>query len=138
MATVLESSRSIGELSSMEGVTFRFSSASIVGNLGAPVEEWAVGGTALTSLMDIERRHGPVPKLIMPALVSLSNFKTKSKSCTVALGVPGPSYLNTWSWGKFKHVIKKAMVELQGPIQFNGPASNNINLTLLLELGVQA
>lgn len=29
-----------------------------VGNLGAPVEEWTVGGTALTSLMDVERRHG--------------------------------------------------------------------------------
>lgn len=29
-----------------------------VGNLCAPVEEWIVGGTALTSLMDVERRHG--------------------------------------------------------------------------------
>ena len=29
-----------------------------VGNLAAPVEEWTVGGTALTSLMDVERRHG--------------------------------------------------------------------------------
>ncbi|KAF5196211.1 hypothetical protein FRX31_014202, partial [Thalictrum thalictroides] len=28
-----------------------------VGNLGAPVEEWTIGGTALTSLMDVERRH---------------------------------------------------------------------------------
>ncbi|KAL2664260.1 hypothetical protein AAZV13_02G148300 [Glycine max] len=31
---------------------------SSVGNLCAPVEEWIVGGTALTSLMDVERRHG--------------------------------------------------------------------------------
>uniref|UniRef100_A0A7N0ZVF2 Uncharacterized protein n=1 Tax=Kalanchoe fedtschenkoi TaxID=63787 RepID=A0A7N0ZVF2_KALFE len=31
---------------------------SSVGNLGAHVEEWTVGGTALTSLMDVERRHG--------------------------------------------------------------------------------
>ncbi|KAI3722211.1 hypothetical protein L2E82_33241 [Cichorium intybus] len=31
---------------------------SSVGNLGAPVEDWTVGGTALTSLMDVERRHG--------------------------------------------------------------------------------
>lgn len=31
-----------------------------VGNLAAPVEEWTVGGTALTSLMDVERRHGIV------------------------------------------------------------------------------
>jgi len=29
-----------------------------VGNLAAPVEEWTVGGTALTALMDVERRHG--------------------------------------------------------------------------------
>lgn len=29
-----------------------------VGNLGAPVEDWTVGGTALTALMDVERRHG--------------------------------------------------------------------------------
>ncbi|CAA0826499.1 Pyrophosphate--fructose 6-phosphate 1-phosphotransferase subunit beta 1 [Striga hermonthica] len=47
---------------------------SSVGNLAAPVSEWTVGGTALTSLMDVERRHG-----------------------------------------KFKPVIKKAMVELKGP-----------------------
>ncbi|KAK6917798.1 Phosphofructokinase domain [Dillenia turbinata] len=70
---------------------------SSVGNLAAPVEEWSVGGTALTSLMDVERRHG-----------------------------------------KFKPVIKKAMVELEGPIQFLGPASNAVNHTLLLELGAQA
>lgn len=31
-----------------------------VGNLAAPVEEWTVGGTALTALMDVERRHGIV------------------------------------------------------------------------------
>lgn len=29
-----------------------------MGNLAAPVEEWTVGGTALTALMDVERRHG--------------------------------------------------------------------------------
>lgn len=29
-----------------------------MGNLAAPVAEWTVGGTALTSLMDVERRHG--------------------------------------------------------------------------------
>ena len=26
--------------------------------MAAPVEEWTAGGTALTSLMDVERRHG--------------------------------------------------------------------------------
>ncbi|MFS7920763.1 putative diphosphate--fructose-6-phosphate 1-phosphotransferase [Helianthus anomalus] len=29
-----------------------------VGNLAAPVAEWTVGGTPLTSLMEVERRHG--------------------------------------------------------------------------------
>ncbi|MFS7950238.1 putative protein-serine/threonine phosphatase [Helianthus anomalus] len=29
-----------------------------VGNLAAPVAEWIVGGTPLTSLMDVRRRHG--------------------------------------------------------------------------------
>uniref|UniRef100_A0A251VPS2 protein-serine/threonine phosphatase n=1 Tax=Helianthus annuus TaxID=4232 RepID=A0A251VPS2_HELAN len=29
-----------------------------VENLAAPVAEWTVGGTPLTSLMDVERRHG--------------------------------------------------------------------------------
>lgn len=29
-----------------------------VANLAAPVEQWTVGGTALTALMDVERRHG--------------------------------------------------------------------------------
>ncbi|KAK6151342.1 hypothetical protein DH2020_013977 [Rehmannia glutinosa] len=33
---------------------------SSVGNLSAPVEKWTVGGTPLTSLMDVERRHGPL------------------------------------------------------------------------------
>ncbi|XWS75782.1 hypothetical protein CRYUN_Cryun01aG0121700 [Craigia yunnanensis] len=31
---------------------------SSVSNLTAPVHEWTVGGTTLTSLMDVERRHG--------------------------------------------------------------------------------
>ncbi|CAI9264028.1 unnamed protein product [Lactuca saligna] len=69
---------------------------SSVGNLSAPVEEWTVGGTPLTSLMDVERRHG-----------------------------------------KFKSVIKKAMVELDGPIQFVGAEADRANHTLLLELGIQ-
>ncbi|KAK9227724.1 hypothetical protein WN943_012779 [Citrus x changshan-huyou] len=69
---------------------------SSVGNLAAPVEDWTVSGTALTALMDVERRHG-----------------------------------------KFKPVIKKAMVELDGPIQFTGPTSGDVNHTLLLELGAQ-
>lgn len=35
-----------------------------VGNLAAPVAEWTVGGTPLTSLMDVERRHGKLVNLL--------------------------------------------------------------------------
>ncbi|KAI7744896.1 hypothetical protein M8C21_009273 [Ambrosia artemisiifolia] len=44
---------------------------SSVGNLAAPVEEWTVGGTALTSLMDVERRHGKFKPVIKKAMVEL-------------------------------------------------------------------
>ncbi|KAE8728847.1 Pyrophosphate--fructose 6-phosphate 1-phosphotransferase subunit beta 1 [Hibiscus syriacus] len=60
---------------------------SSVGNLCVPVEEWTVGGTALTSMMDVERRHGSVT---LQPITSIN--------C------------------KFKPVIKKAMVELDGKI----------------------
>ena len=43
-----------------------------VGNLAAPVEEWTVGGTSLTSLMDVERRHGRLQLAILITLLSLS------------------------------------------------------------------
>ncbi|KAK9287362.1 hypothetical protein L1049_015779 [Liquidambar formosana] len=42
-----------------------------VGNLDAPVEELTVGGTALTSLMDVERRHGKFKPVIKKAMVEL-------------------------------------------------------------------
>ncbi|KAL0364067.1 UNVERIFIED_CONTAM: Pyrophosphate--fructose 6-phosphate 1-phosphotransferase subunit beta [Sesamum angustifolium] len=44
---------------------------SSVGNLTAPVAEWTVGGTALTSLMDVERRHGKFKPVIKKAMVEL-------------------------------------------------------------------
>ncbi|KVI01109.1 Phosphofructokinase [Cynara cardunculus var. scolymus] len=44
---------------------------SSVGNLAAPVEEWTVAGTALTSLMDVERRHGKFKPVIKKAMVEL-------------------------------------------------------------------
>ncbi|OVA03439.1 Phosphofructokinase domain [Macleaya cordata] len=44
---------------------------SSVANLGAPVEEWTVGGTALTALMDVERRHGKFKPVIKKAMVEL-------------------------------------------------------------------
>ncbi|KAI8551992.1 hypothetical protein RHMOL_Rhmol06G0230600 [Rhododendron molle] len=50
---------------------------SSVGNLGAPVEEWTVGGTPLTSLMDVERRHGKFKPVIKKAMVELEGAPFK-------------------------------------------------------------
>lgn len=93
---------------------------SSVGNLAAPVEDWTAGGTALTSLMDVERRHGKFKPVIKKAMVELDGAPFK----------------------KFALLREQWAVENQyispGPIQFVGPASNVINHTLLLELGAQA
>ncbi|KAL0732698.1 hypothetical protein Bca4012_008907 [Brassica carinata] len=48
-----------------------------VGNLAAPVEEWIVGGTALTALMDVERRHGKFKPVIKKAMVELEGAPFK-------------------------------------------------------------
>ncbi|KAG0470580.1 hypothetical protein HPP92_017280 [Vanilla planifolia] len=44
---------------------------SSVGNLSCPVGKWSVGGTALTALMDVERRHGKFKPVIKKAMVEL-------------------------------------------------------------------
>ncbi|KAL5700051.1 diphosphate--fructose-6-phosphate 1-phosphotransferase [Ranunculus cassubicifolius] len=93
---------------------------SSVGNLGAPVEEWTVGGTALTSLMDVERRHGKFKPVIKKAMVELEGAPFKKFA----------SLRDEWA-------IKNRYIS-PGPIQFVGPASKDISHTLLLELGVQA
>ncbi|KAG5622953.1 hypothetical protein H5410_008171 [Solanum commersonii] len=93
---------------------------SSVGNLAAPVEEWTVGGTALTALMDVERRHGKFKPVIKKAMVELEGapfMKFASKREEWALN---NRYINP------------------GPIQFVGPVANKVNHTLLLELGVDA
>ncbi|PHT76332.1 Pyrophosphate--fructose 6-phosphate 1-phosphotransferase subunit beta [Capsicum annuum] len=93
---------------------------SSVGNLGAPVEEWTVGGTALTSLMDVERRHGKFKPVIKKAMVELEGAPFK----------------------KFASLRKEWALKNQyfspGPLQFVGPTSNDINHTLMLELGAKA
>ncbi|KAF8414147.1 hypothetical protein HHK36_002146 [Tetracentron sinense] len=93
---------------------------SSVGNLGAPVEEWTVGGTALTALMDVERRHGKFKPVIKKAMVELEGAPFRKFA----------SMREEWA-------IKNRYIS-PGPIQFIGPASNDINHTLLLELGAQA
>ncbi|KAL9266874.1 Pyrophosphate--fructose 6-phosphate 1-phosphotransferase subunit beta-like protein [Drosera capensis] len=92
---------------------------SSVGNLAAPVEEWTVGGTALTSLMDVERRHGKFKPVIKKAMVELD-------------GAPFKKFASQRDeWALNNRYISP------GPIQFHGPTSNAANHTLLLELGVQ-
>ncbi|KAJ7964810.1 Pyrophosphate--fructose 6-phosphate 1-phosphotransferase subunit beta [Quillaja saponaria] len=93
---------------------------SSVGNLSAPVEEWTVGGTALTSLMDVERRHGKFKPVIKKAMVELEGAPFKKFQ----------SMRDDWA-------LKNRYV-CPGPVQFIGPTANDINYTLKLELGVQA
>ncbi|KAK1418170.1 hypothetical protein QVD17_27310 [Tagetes erecta] len=93
---------------------------SSVGNLGAPVKDWTVGGTALTSLMDVERRHGKFKPVIKKAMVELEGAPFKKFA----------SMRDEWS-------VKNRYIN-PGPVQFTGPASDVINHTLRLELGSQA
>ncbi|THU61732.1 hypothetical protein C4D60_Mb07t26410 [Musa balbisiana] len=93
---------------------------SSVGNLDAPVDEWTVGGTALTSLMDVERRHGKFKPVIKKAMVELEGAPFRKFA----------SMRDEWA-------LKNRYIS-PGPIQFIGPGSNNVNHTLLLELGAQA
>ncbi|KAJ7946344.1 Pyrophosphate--fructose 6-phosphate 1-phosphotransferase subunit beta [Quillaja saponaria] len=93
---------------------------SSVGNLGASVEEWSVGGTALTSLMDVERRHGKFKPVIKKAMVELEGAPFKKFA----------SLRDEWAL--------KNRYTSPGPIQFSGPGSDAISHTLLLELGAQA
>ncbi|KAL9227174.1 hypothetical protein vseg_002898 [Gypsophila vaccaria] len=93
---------------------------SSVGNLGAPVSEWTVGGTALTSLMDVERRHGKFKPVIKKAMVELEGAPFKKFA----------SMRDDWAL-KNKYISP-------GPIQFTGPTADRTNYTLMLELGVQA
>ncbi|XP_006656840.1 pyrophosphate--fructose 6-phosphate 1-phosphotransferase subunit beta [Oryza brachyantha] len=91
-----------------------------VGNLAAPVEEWTVGGTALTALMDVERRHGKFKPVIKKAMVELD-------------GAPFKKFASLRDeWSLKNHYISP------GPIQFSGPGSNDANHTLMLELGAEA
>ncbi|KAL0916571.1 hypothetical protein M5K25_014095 [Dendrobium thyrsiflorum] len=93
---------------------------SSVGNLAAPVEEWSVGGTALTSLMDVERRHGKFKPVIKKAMVELD-------------GAPFQEFASR----RDEWAIKNRYIS-PGPIQFIGDGSNDISHTLRLELSVHA
>ncbi|MBA0748629.1 hypothetical protein Gogos_002621, partial [Gossypium gossypioides] len=130
---------------------------SSVGNLGAPVEEWTVGGTALTSLMDVERRHGKFKPVIKKAMVELEGnniifivsvhyatgffcwTKLKQRQQLIYFlvnnhtGAPFKKFASVReAWA-----LKNCYIS-PGPIQFVGPSSNAVSHTLLLELGAQA
>ncbi|KAJ0081109.1 hypothetical protein Patl1_09905 [Pistacia atlantica] len=92
---------------------------SSVGNLSAPVDQWTVGGTALTALMDVERRHGKFKPVIKKAMVELDGAPFKKFA----------SLREEWA-------LKNRCIS-PGPIQFVGPTSTAVNHTLLLELGAQ-
>ncbi|XP_031249214.1 pyrophosphate--fructose 6-phosphate 1-phosphotransferase subunit beta 1-like [Pistacia vera] len=92
---------------------------SSVGNLSAPVDQWTVGGTALTALMDVERRHGMFKPVIKKAMVELDGAPFKKFA----------SLREEWA-------LKNRYIS-PGPIQFVGPTSTAVNHTLLLELGAQ-
>ena len=51
-----------------------------VANLAAPVEEWTVGGTALTALMDVERRHGLSPRLSLSLSLRFGSLSHSTES----------------------------------------------------------
>ncbi|XP_030459545.1 pyrophosphate--fructose 6-phosphate 1-phosphotransferase subunit beta-like isoform X1 [Syzygium oleosum] len=90
-----------------------------VANLSAPVDEWTVGGTALTSLMGVERRHGKFKPVIKKALVELEGAPFKKFA----------SLRDGWA-------LKNRYVN-PGPIQFVGPTAKAVNHTLMLELGME-
>lgn len=93
---------------------------SSVGNLSAPVEKWTVSGTALTSLMDVERRHGKFKPVIKKAMVELQ-------------GAPFKKFASMREeWALKNHYSNP------GPLQFEGPTSNVTNHTLMLELAAYA
>ncbi|KAF9610117.1 hypothetical protein IFM89_019982 [Coptis chinensis] len=88
---------------------------SSVGNLGAPVEEWTVGGTALTSLMDVERRHG----ILIFLVIHIIQFQ-EGRFSFLYLTFEGDSIV----FHTLEHVATAT------GIQFNTCASSPVSLSL--------
>jgi pyrophosphate--fructose-6-phosphate 1-phosphotransferase len=88
-----------------------------ISNLAAPSKDWTVGGTALTELMDVERRKGKFKPVIKKAMVELDGAPFKKFTSQRDQWAVEDSYLSP------------------GPIQFSGPTANDISYTLKLELG---
>lgn len=88
-----------------------------IGNLTAPAAEWTCGGTALTDLMDVERRKGKNKPVIKKAMVELDGAPFRKFA----------AMRDTWAFGD--------CYRSPGPIQFLGPTADLTNFTLELELG---
>lgn len=88
-----------------------------VSNLTAPPSEWLVGGTALTELMDVERRKGKDKPVIKKAMVELDGAPFKKFA----------SLRDTWA-------VEDSYIS-PGPIQFAGPTADDTCFTLKLEMG---
>lgn len=88
-----------------------------VSNLTAPATEWGVGGTALTQLMDVERRRGKNKPVIKKAMVELDGAPFKTFASMRDQWAVEDSYISP------------------GPIQFTGPTADDTCYTLKLEAG---
>jgi pyrophosphate--fructose-6-phosphate 1-phosphotransferase len=86
-----------------------------VSNLTAAPAAWLVGGTALTELMDVERRSGRDKPVIKKAMVELRG---------------GP--FREFARCRDAWAVEDSFVS-PGPIQFAGPSSDDTCLTLQLE-----
>jgi pyrophosphate--fructose-6-phosphate 1-phosphotransferase len=85
---------------------------SIVRNLSLPLAQWSCGGTPLTSMMNVERRHGKDKPVIKKALVELDSL---------------PFLLLAKLRDEWKHEDR---YRNPGPIQFGKEHSSQLNLTL--------
>lgn len=90
-----------------------------VGNLKEPAKDWTVGGTALTELMDVERRKGKNKPVIKKAMVELD-------------GAPFKKFASVREEWAFEDRFCSP-----GPIQFSGPTAFETNYTLMLEQGME-
>ncbi len=92
---------------------------SSVRNLTKPAEEWIAGGIPLTSMMNMEKRHGKMKPVIKKALVELDGAPFKAFS----------EKRETWA-------IEDCYV-YPGPIQYFGPAEVTDITTETLQLEKQ-
>lgn len=87
-----------------------------IGNLLGPVEEWTVSGTPISGLLNMERRHGHSTPVIKKALTTLD-------------GKPFAALAQN----REKWAINDCY-RCPGPVQYSGPGSDDVSITLRLEV----